>query len=169
MCMVNNMNDEQIMNSQLNLHHKHNEHGEQSPTRIKYEMKHTEARCYRGVVPYPLPRYSSEEALFESRPTIPPRRRWGVGSPSPSATPVVGGWGKPISWCVYIVGIDRSPAGGAWEAVVLRVQVLKLAWIPFDDATPWSSAIMRVASRSSGIFGLLELFSPRPWPRVRLI
>jgi hypothetical protein len=89
--------------------------------------------------------------------------------PSPSAAPAAGGWEKPVSRRVYSVGIGRSPAGGAWEVVVLRVQILKLAWIPFGGAAPWSSAVMRAASRSSGIFGLLEFFSPRPGLGVRRI
>jgi hypothetical protein len=58
---------------------------------------------------------------------------------------------------------------GQKKVVVLRVQVLKLVWIPFGGAAPWSSAVMRAASWNSGIFELLGFFSARPSPGVRRI
>ena len=79
-----------------------------------------------------------------------------VPSP-PSAAPTAGGWGKPVSRRVFMVGVGRCPAGGASEAEVLLVRPLS-AQIPSGGGVPW------------GFTDLRAIFpAPRPDPGMRWI
>ena len=79
-----------------------------------------------------------------------------VPSP-PSAAPAAGGWGKPVSRRVFMVGLGRCPAGGASEAEVLLVRLLS-AQIPSGGGVPW------------GFTDLRAIFpAPRPDPGMRWI
>ena len=76
---------------------------------------------------------------------------------SPSAAPVAGGWGKPVSRRVFMVGLGRCPAGGALEAEVVLVHPLS-AHIPSGGGVPW------VFTDLCAIFP-----APRPDPGMRWI
>ena len=87
--------------------------------------------------------------------------------PPPSATPAAGGWGKPASRRVYMVGFvgfGRCSVGEALEVLELLVRVLLSAWIPSGGGVLWSFAVPRATCWSPEIGGFLRLRSPRPDP-----